>query len=164
MTALKTKVLFVCMGNICRSPSAEAIFRSLIKDANVEHSIEVASAGTHAYHTGESPDPRAQAVAKKRGYDMSGITSRQVTADDYIDYDYILAMDWDTQTLLQQQSPKIHKHKVQLAMRYAGDSEEAVVPDPYYGGPEGFTKVFDLLEDACGGLMDILKKRVTLYA
>jgi protein-tyrosine phosphatase len=73
-------------------------------------------------------------------------------------------MDWDTQSLLQAQAPKIHKHKIQLAMRYAGDSEEATVPDPYYGGPEGFTKAFDLLEDACSGLLDMLKKRVTLYA
>ncbi len=161
---LKTKVLFVCMGNICRSPSAEGIFRSMLKDANIDHLVETSSAGTHAYHVGETPDPRALAVAKKRGYDMTGITSRQVTPDDFIDYDYILAMDWDTQGLLQQQAPKIHKHKIQLAMRYAGDSEEAIVPDPYYGGPEGFTKAFDLLEDACSGLMDMLKKRVTLYA
>ena len=163
MSALKTKILFVCMGNICRSPSAEGIMRTLLKDANIGHLVDVASAGTHAYHVGEAPDPRALAVAKKRGFDMTGISSRQVTADDYIDYDYILAMDWDTQGLLQQQAPKIHKHKIQLAMRYAGDSEEAVVPDPYYGGPEGFTKVFDLLEDSCGGLLDVVKKRVTLY-
>jgi protein-tyrosine phosphatase len=161
---LKTKVLFVCMGNICRSPSAEGIFRTMVKSANLDHLIETSSAGTHAYHVGETPDPRALLVAKKRSVDMTNIVSRQVTADDFMDYDYILAMDWDTQTLLQQQAPKIHKHKIQLAMRYAGDSEEAIVPDPYYGGPEGFTKAFDLLEDACGGLLDMLKKRVTLYA
>lgn len=161
---LKTKVLFVCMGNICRSPSAEGIFRTMLKDSNIDHLVEVNSAGTHAYHVGEAPDARALTVAKKRGFDMAGITSRQVTQDDFIDFDYILAMDWDTQSLLQQQAPKIHKHKIQLAMRYAGDSEEAVVPDPYYGGPEGFTKVFDLLEDACSGLLDVIKKRVTLYS
>lgn len=161
---LKTKILFVCMGNICRSPSAEGILRTMLKNANIDHLVEVASAGTHAYHVGEAPDARALTVAKKRGFDMGGITSRQVNQDDFMDYDYILAMDWDTQGLLQQQAPKIHKHKIQLAMRYAGDSEEAVVPDPYYGGPEGFTKVFDLLEDACSGLLDVVKKRVTLYA
>ncbi len=161
---LKTKVLFVSMGNICRGPSAEGIFRTLVKISNLDHLIEVSSAGTHAYHVGEAPDPRALHVAKKRSVDMTNIASRQVTPDDFMDYDYILAMDWDTQSLLQQQAPKIHKHKIQLAMRYAGDSEEAVVSDPYYGGPEGFVKTFDLLEDACSGLLDMLKKRVTLYA
>ena len=160
---LKTKILFVCMGNICRSPSAEGIFRTMLKDANIDHLVEVSSAGTHAYHVGETPDPRALIVAKKRGFDMTGITSRQITADDYIDYDYILAMDWDTQSLLQAQAPKIHKHKIQLAMRYAGDSEEATVPDPYYGGPEGFGKVLDYLEDACQGVLELVRKRATQY-
>ncbi len=161
---LKTKILFVCMGSICRSPIAEGIFRHLVKNANLDHLIECDSAGTHAYHVGELVDPRVLTVAKKRSVDMTNIVSRQIVADDYMDYDYILAMDWDIQALLQQQAPKIHKHKIQLVMRYAGDSEEAVVPDPYYGGNDGFVKAFDLLEDACSGLLDMLKKRVTLYS
>jgi protein-tyrosine phosphatase len=161
---MKTSILFVCMGNICRSPTAEGVFRSMVKTANLETDVQVASAGTHAYHIGEAPDARMQAAARKRGYDLSGLRARQVTADDFRDNDYILAMDWDNLTLLQQICPKQYKHKLMLLMRFAGDHEEATVPDPYYGGPEGFAKVLDLTEDACSGLLDVARKRATMYA
>ena len=151
------------MGNICRSPSAEGVFRKLAKEANIDSRVEIDSAGTHAYHVGESPDARSVAVAKKRGFDLSGIVSRQVNIDDFDTYDYILAMDWDNLAHLQQMAPKVHKHKIMLLMRYAGDSEEATIGDPYYGVPEGFTKAIDLIEDACTGLLDIVKRRATMY-
>lgn len=161
---MKTSILFVCMGNICRSPTAEGVFRALLKNASLASDVHVDSAGTHAYHIGEAPDARTQAAARKRGYDISNISARQITPDDFRDFDYILAMDWENLTLLQQICPKQYKHKLMLLMRFAGDHEEATVPDPYYGGPEGFSKVLDLTEDACSGLLDVVRKRATMYA
>ncbi|MFM2400046.1 MAG: hypothetical protein RL341_2203 [Pseudomonadota bacterium] len=161
---MKTKVLFVCMGNICRSPTAEGVFRTLVKNASLEADVKVDSAGTHAYHVGEAPDARSQSSAKKRGYDLSSLVARQVTVEDFRDFDYILAMDWDNLAMLQQMCPKQYQHKLMLLMRFAGDYEEATVPDPYYGGPEGFVKVLDLVEDACSGLLDVVRKRATMYA
>lgn len=159
-----TKVLFVCMGNICRSPSAEGVFRRMIGEAGLEASVKVASAGTHAYHVGEAPDARAQAAAKRRGVDISDLRARQVAVDDYTEYDLILAMDWENLALLQQQCPRQYKHKLHLLMRFAGEHDAATVPDPYYGGPEGFNTVLDYVEDACQGLIEVVRKRATMYA
>ena len=159
-----TKVLFVCMGNICRSPTAQGVFRKMVTDANLDASVAVDSAGTHAYHIGEAPDPRAQAAAKRRGVDISDLRARQVTVDDFSEYDLILAMDWENLALLQQQCPRQLKHKLQLLMRFAGEHDAATVPDPYYGGPEGFNTVLDYVEDACQGLIEVVRKRATLYA
>jgi protein-tyrosine phosphatase len=159
-----TKILFVCMGNICRSPTAQGVFRKMVGDAGIADIVKIESAGTHAYHVGEPPDARAQQAAKKRGYDISDLRGRQVTADDFRDADLVLAMDWENLAMLQQQCPKAYKHKLQLLMRYAGEHDAATVPDPYYGGPEGFNTVLDYVEDACQGLLDVVRRRATMYA
>jgi len=159
-----TKVLFVCMGNICRSPTAQGVFRKMIAEAGLESSVVVESAGTHAYHVGEPPDPRALQAAKRRGVEIGDLRARQVTQDDFREFDLILAMDWENLALLQQQCPKAHKHKLHLLMRYAGEHDAATVPDPYYGGPEGFNTVLDYVEDACQGLIEVVRKRATMYA
>jgi len=158
-----TKVLFVCMGNICRSPSAEGVFRHLINDAGLSDAVGIDSAGTHNFHVGEAPDARAQAAARKRGYEIAHTEARQITADDFREFDLILAMDWENLSALQQQCPKPHHHKLMLLMRFANEFEEATVPDPNYGGPEGFGKVVDYLEDACQGVLELVRKRVTQY-
>ena len=160
---MMTKVLFVCMGNICRSPSAEGVFRHLINDAGLSDIVRIDSAGTHSYHLGESPDARATAAARKPGYDMTQREARQVTADDFREFDLILAMDWENLSAMQQQCPKAYHHKLMLLMRFANDFEEATVPDHYYGGPEGFGKVLDYLEDACKGMLELVRKRATKY-
>ncbi|MFN9572986.1 MAG: low molecular weight protein-tyrosine-phosphatase [Betaproteobacteria bacterium] len=159
-----TKVLFVCMGNICRSPTAQGVFRKMVADAGISDIVQVESAGTHAYHVGEPPDARAEQAAKKRGYEIGDLRARQVTADDFRDADLILAMDWENLSMLQQQCPKAYKHKLQLLMRFAGEHDAATVPDPYYGGPEGFNTVLDYVEDACQGLLDVVRRRATMYA
>jgi protein-tyrosine phosphatase len=159
-----TKVLFVCMGNICRSPTAQGVFRKMIGSSGLDGAVHIDSAGTHAYHVGEPPDVRAQQAAGKRGYDVSDLRARQITLDDFRNYDLILAMDWENLALLQQQCPRGHKHKLHLLMRYAGEHDAATVPDPYYGGPEGFNTVLDYVEDACQGLIDVVRKRATMYA
>ncbi len=159
-----TKVLFVCMGNICRSPTAQGVFRKLVAEAGLETSVHVESAGTHAYHVGEPPDTRAVQAAKRRGVDIGDLCARQVTQDDFGEFDLILAMDWENLALLQQQCPRAHKHKLHLLMRFAGEHDAATVPDPYYGGPEGFNTVLDYVEDACQGLIEVVRKRATMYA
>jgi len=159
-----TKVLFVCMGNICRSPTAHGVFRKMLAETGLEGAVQVESAGTHAYHVGEAPDARAQAAAKRRGVELADFRARQVTQDDYREFDLILAMDWENLALLQQQCPRAHKHKLHLLMRFAGEHDAATVPDPYYGGPEGFNTVLDYVEDACQGLIEVVRKRATMYA
>jgi protein-tyrosine phosphatase len=159
-----TNVLFVCMGNICRSPTAQGVFRKMVADAGISDIVQVESAGTHAYHVGEPPDARAEQAAKKRGYEIGDLRARQVTADDFRAADLILAMDWENLSMLQQQCPKAYKHKLQLLMRFAGEHDAATVPDPYYGGPEGFNTVLDYVEDACQGLLDVVRRRATMYA
>ena len=125
-----TKILFVCMGNICRSPTAEGVFRKMVGDAGLDDSVHIASAGTHAYHVGEPADVRAQQAARKRGYDIGEFRARQISQDDFRDFDLILAMDWENLSLLQQQCPRGHKHKLHLLMRFAGEFDAATVPDP----------------------------------
>ena len=158
-----TKVLFVCMGNICRSPSAEGVFRHLINEAGLADVVSVDSAGTHGFHIGEAPDARAMAAASKRGYHIEPRAARQVCAEDFREFDMILVMDWENLSALQQQCPKIYHHKLMLLMRFANEYEEATVPDPYYGGTEAFSKVLDYLEDACQGVYEVVRKRSTQY-
>ena len=152
------------MGNICRSPTAEGVFRKLVADAGLEGIVHVDSAGTLGYHVGECPDVRAQQAAMKRGFELAPLRARQVTQDDFRNYDLILAMDWENLSVLQQQCPRAYKHKLHLLMRFAGEHDAATVPDPYYGGPEGFNTVLDYVEDACQGLLDVVRKRATMYA
>ena len=157
---MKSKVLFVCMGNICRSPTAQGVFQHLASEAGFGDNIGVSSAGTHSHHLGKSPDPRAIAAAARRGYDLNSLRAKQVRSEDFRENDIILAMDWDTMNLLQQQCPRQYSHKIQLMMRFATEHDEATVPDPYYGGPDGFDLVLNYIEDSCRGLLAVVKKRV----
>jgi protein-tyrosine phosphatase len=153
------KILFVCMGNICRSPTAEGVFRHKLEQAHVTDQFVIDSAGTHAYHVGEPPDLRSQEYARKRGIDLSTQRARQVHVQDFAKFDLVLAMDKDNLSLLQKQCPAEHQHKIKLMMSYASHSPSDVVPDPYYGGGRGFDVVLDYLEDAADGLLaDILQK------
>jgi len=160
---MMSKILFVCMGNICRSPSAEGVFRHVVNEAGLADAVHIDSAGTHAYHVGEAPDARAQAAARKRGYDISGQRARQICQDDFREYDWILAMDWDNLAALQQICPKQYHHKLMLLMRFANEFEEAIIPDPYYGGVDGFSRALDYIEDACQGVLEVVRKRATQY-
>ena len=145
------KVLFVCMGNICRSPTAEGVFNKVIADLGTVDRFLVDSAGTHAYHVGEGPDSRAQQTARLRGVNLSEIRARKVAPSDFEHFDYILAMDSDNYHMLIAASPDEHHHKIKLFLEYAPDRSENDVPDPYYGGQHGFSHVFDLVEDASRG-------------
>ena len=145
------KVLFVCMGNICRSPTAEGVFHKLIKDLEMADHFMIDSAGTHAYHVGENPDHRAQMTAKQRGVNLSQIQARKVHANDFEHFDHILAMDGDNYQLLFDGCPEQYQHKIKVFLDYAPEHPETDVPDPYFGGQNGFEHVFDLVEDASRG-------------
>jgi protein-tyrosine phosphatase len=153
------KVLFVCMGNICRSPTAEGVFRKLVVEEGFEGTIEIDSAGTHSYHAGEPPDPRAQEAARQRGIDLSGLRGRAATREDIVRFDYILAMDSDNYENLLEICPEGYDHKIRLLLEFAPQRPEREVPDPYFGGPAGFDRVFDLIEEAIRGLLDHIKRR-----
>ena len=150
----KVKVLFVCMGNICRSPTAEGVFRAKVKDRLLKTDIGIDSAGTHAYHVNEAPDRRAQNAANKRNVDLSSIRGRQFDADDFERFDYILAMDRSNLRDIMALDPGNCRAKVQLFLDFAQSSPEHEVPDPYYGGNNGFEYVLDLVEEASTGLLE----------
>jgi protein-tyrosine phosphatase len=157
MSGKRLSVLFVCTGNICRSPSAEAVFRKLATEAGRGDTILADSAGTHGYHIGDPPDPRSQAAAAKRGYDLSGLRARSFEYADFQRFDLILAMDRDHHSILSRMAQPSAAHKLKLMMSYARRFDEDEVPDPYYGGPEGFERVLDMLEDAAQGLLEYLR-------
>jgi protein-tyrosine phosphatase len=161
---MKTKVLFVCMGNICRSPTAAGVFQSLVKAASLQDFVVCDSAGTHDFHVGEAPDQRAVNAASKRGYELSGSVARKIQLSDFSEYDYILAMDWENLALLQRMCPRGLQHKLQLLMRFATEFEAATINDPYHGGPQGFEQALDYIEDACNGLMEVVRRRATMVA
>ncbi len=147
------KLLFVCLGNICRSPSAENIMKHLLTEAGLGDRVYCDSAGTSSYHIGAPPDRRMQAAAQQRGLRLEG-RARRFEPTDFEVFDLILAMDRDNyQDILSQDPPGKYRDKVKLMCDYAREHEEREVPDPYYGGPEGFNGVIDLLLDACGGLL-----------
>ncbi len=162
--AMNTRVMFVCMGNICRSPMAEGVFRHLVRQAGLDEVVKVSSAGTHAFHAGEAPDKRAQSVAAKRGYDITDLRASKVREKDFDEFDMILAMDWDNLAALQQMVPKKYHHKLQLLMRFATEHETATIADPYYGNAQGFEQALDYIEDACNGLLEVAKRRATQVA
>jgi len=155
-------VLFVCMGNICRSPTAEGVFAKHVLDAGLQDTIGVDSAGTHAYHIGETPDPRAQKIALARGFDLSELRARRVVAEDFAKFDYVLAMDNDNKQNLEALTPEVDQQHLSLFMEFAPHSDVLEVPDPYYGGPLGFERVLDLIEAASKGLLEDVKKRHNL--
>jgi protein-tyrosine phosphatase len=152
-TVASCAVLFVCMGNICRSPTAHGVFRHKVNALGLAHLIEVDSAGTHNYHPDSPPDGRSQAHAVKRGYDLSDLRARQVTNADFDRYDLILVMDHDNQRAVLDRCPPVHRSKVQRLTTYCTRHKSPVVPDPYYGGGQGFEHVLDLIEDACEGVL-----------
>lgn len=155
-----TRVLFVCMGNICRSPTVHAVFRHLVELRKLKREIEIDSAGTHDYHVGQPPDRRATTTAARQGYDLSDLRARQVSVDDFRIFDYVLAMDMENLMLLQQQCPPEYRSKLGLFMAFAKRHSEREVPDPYYGSAQGFETVLTMAEDAAEGLLeDILKRR-----
>ena len=148
------KVLFVCTGNICRSPTAAGVFAHFVGQAGLVDAIQVESAGTHDYHVGRPPDERAQEHARRRGYDLSALRARQVRRRDFAEFDHIVAMDRGHLELLRSQCPPEHQPKLRLLIKGRD------VPDPYYGGPEGFDQVLDLVEAGCLGLLDFLRERL----
>lgn len=153
---MTTRVLFVCMGNICRSPTAEAVMRQLVEKAGLQDHVVVDSAGTHDYHVGASPDPRAQAVAERRGYDLSALRARQVTLADFDAFNLLLAMDFNNLASLQDVCPAPLQTKLGLLMPYAKNRRAAIVHDPYYRSAKDFDLVLDYIEDACRGLVQSL--------
>ncbi len=150
---MSTSVLFVCLGNICRSPTAHGIFQALVDERGLGERITVDSAGTGGWHVGKAPDQRAAAAARQRGYDLSALRARQVSSADFERFDYILAMDHDNFSDLQALAPTTHCARLQLFLDYASDHDEREVPDPYYGGDAGFERVLDMVEDAAQGLL-----------
>jgi protein-tyrosine phosphatase len=151
------RLLFVCLGNICRSPTAEGVMRQLAREAGLEDSIELDSAGTGSWHVGSAPDARASAAAHGRGVALEG-SARQVRDEDFLDFDLLLAMDSENMRELRQQAPgEAERAKVRLLREFDGASAAMAdldVPDPYYGAPGGFEEVFDLVHAACAGLLE----------
>lgn len=153
------KVLFVCLGNICRSPTAHGVFLHLVEREGLADRIQVDSAGTHAYHVNDPPDPRAQAAAAKRGVDLSGLRARKALQDDFHEFDYVLAMDRSNLDHLSALCPPGAEDKLRLFLSFAPELGEDEVPDPYYGGTAGFERVLDMIESAAQQLLADIRRR-----
>lgn len=156
----KVSVLFVCMGNICRSPTAAGVFRKHLADAGLEALVHAESAGTHAYHTGSRPDQRAREAAERRGYSLEGMRARSVNATDFESFDFIVAMDEENLINLREMAAVEHHGKIQLFLEYSETASLREVPDPYYGGASGFERVLDLVEDASQALLVSVRERL----
>jgi protein-tyrosine phosphatase len=155
----KLRVLMICMGNICRSPTAEGVLRRKLADAGLARLVEVDSAGTHGYHAGNPPDPRAQRHAAKRGYDLSKLRARRVREEDFERFDFVLAMDDDNLSELESLRRPDSPAELGLLMDHSG-GKGRTVPDPYYGDAAGFERVLDDVEAACDGLLAHLRERL----
>lgn len=153
------RILFVCMGNICRSPTAHGVFRRLVIDEGLSHRIEIDSAGTHAYHIGEPPDRRARDTARMRGIDIGDLRARLAEPDDFVRFHYVLAMDRDNYENLARLCPNGMEDRLRLFMDFAPELGIREVPDPYYGGQRGFEQVFDMVESAARGLLLDIRNR-----
>ncbi|TVP50910.1 MAG: low molecular weight phosphotyrosine protein phosphatase [Halomonas sp.] len=151
------KVLFVCLGNICRSPTAEGVFRRAVEQAGMADTIEIDSCGVGNWHVGKAPDARAQQAALRRGIDLSALRARQLQEHDFIEFDYVLGMDQDNLRAIHDLKPGNNRAQVGLFLDYAG-TPGAEVPDPYYGGEEGFENVLNMIEAASDGLIQHLKR------
>lgn len=149
-----TKILFVCLGNICRSPTAHGIFQKMIDEAGLQEKFQVDSCGTGSWHIGHHPDERMQKAALKKGYDLSTLTARKLALKDFKQFDYILAMDTRNLADIIKLAPDQYKGRIQLFLDYADDKNLLEVPDPYYGGEQGFEHVVNLIESGCEGLFD----------
>jgi protein-tyrosine phosphatase len=156
----KVRVLFVCMGNICRSPTAEGVFRHLVRAEGLEDRIHVESAGTHDYHVGRPPDGRAQQAAARRGYDLSAQRARRVEARHFLEFDYVLAMDAENLAHLRSEAPDGQRGKPALFLDFSPEHRGEEVPDPYYGAADGFAHVLDLVEAGAHGLLADIRKRL----
>jgi protein-tyrosine phosphatase len=155
---MKIGVLFVCLGNICRSPTADAVFAHKVAELGLASRLLVDSAGTGGWHVGEPPDARAQRHAARRGYDLSALRARQVTAEDFRRFDFILAMDRNNLGDLERMRPDGHGGELGLFLRYGRGERGLEVPDPYYGGEQGFEEVLDLVEEAADGLLAHIRR------
>ena len=153
-------VLFVCTGNICRSPTAHGVFQHKIKALGLDKQILVDSAGTHNYHPDSPPDIRSQKHASRRGYDLSRLRARQILDTDFAAHDLVLVMDWDNLALVQSESPSRHHPKIRRLTEFCEHHDSPVVPDPYYDGERGFEEVLDLVEDACEGLLKFVQHQL----
>lgn len=154
------KILFICMGNICRSPTAHAVFRKMVLEKDLQEQIYIDSAGTHAYHVGSSPDGRSAKAALLRGVNMGDLRARQLNELDFLEFDYLLVADDDNFQLTNKACPAEHKHKIAYILDYAKQTPTRQVPDPYYGEGDGFETVLNLLEAACEGLLIELEKKL----
>jgi len=152
------KILFVCTGNICRSPTAEGVLRHRLEQEGLSDQVETLSAGTHDYHVGDPPDARAQRAAKTRGYDLSRLRARQVSPDHFRDFDLVLAMDRSHQLALRRIAPPEAQDRIRLFMEFAPGAGERDVPDPYYGDANDFELVLDLVEAGVEGLIAVIKR------
>ncbi|HEX5462557.1 MAG TPA: low molecular weight protein-tyrosine-phosphatase [Steroidobacteraceae bacterium] len=153
------RILFVCLGNICRSPTAEVVFRAIAQRDAPDLMLEIDSAGTAGYHVGELPDRRTRQAAARRGYDMSALRARVVEPDDFEHFDLILAMDRENLLALERSAPAQARDRLRLFLEFAPEAGISEVPDPYYGGPNGFEDVLDLVEAASRGLLEHLRQR-----
>lgn len=151
-----TRVLMVCMGNICRSPLAEGVIRARAAQRGSRLKLVVDSAGTHSYHEGSPPDTRAQTAAQRRGYDISSLRARRVVAEDFERFDLLLAMDLDNLEFLRALAPPGRADRARLFLSFADGGTDETVPDPYYGGPAGFERVLDMVESAADSVLDAL--------
>lgn len=151
-------ICFVCLGNICRSPTAEGVMRYQVAAAGLDGAIEIDSAGTGDWHVGEAPDARAQQAARARGYDLSALRARQIGDADFERFDLVLAMDGANLAALRKRCPPQYRGKVRLLMEFAGDGSAGDIADPYFGGARGFEQVLDQCEVACRGLLDSLRE------
>lgn len=158
------RVLFVCMGNICRSPTAQGALVKVLREQLPELAVEVDSAGTHAYHVGEPPDPRAQEAAARRGIELGDMRARRVEPADFERFDLVLAMDKLNKAILEDMAPLELKSRVRLFLEFAPAREHDEVPDPYYGDGNGFELVLDLVESAAGGLVEHIRTRARVPA
>ena len=154
------RVLFVCMGNICRSPTAHGVFEARVREAGLADRVDVDSAGTHSYHVGAPPDHRSQAHAIRRGYDLSAQRARRLTADDFEAFDLVLAMDWENLVMAERLCPPQHEKKLRRFAEFFQQHDSPVVPDPYQGGAAGFELVLDLVEDGSTGLLAHVRRQL----
>jgi protein-tyrosine phosphatase len=160
MSKADLKILFVCMGNICRSPTAEGVFRKKLADTALLHKVHIDSAGTHNYHPNSPPDERSQKHALLRGYDLSNLRARAVQESDFEEFDMLVTMDWDNRALLEECCPSEHQHKIRGFAEFLQTTQASIIPDPYYAGEQGFEHVLDLIEEASDGLMKLVIKKV----
>ena len=160
MNEANFKILFVCMGNICRSPTAEAIFTKKLAERDLLHKVNIDSAGTHNFHPNAPPDERSQKHALKRGYDLSNLRARAVVEDDFEEFDLLLTMDWDNRALLEERCPSTHLHKVRGLAEFLQTTQASSIPDPYYGGAQEFEHVLNLIEEASEGLMKFMLQKL----